>query len=171
MIIDFKQEGFLFNKSDTKGAPNAAEGAEEITLLQNIAISHCMFVKDAEELTDKKMTGERRGKYSWSKEVDPLPEYYMFLQIGRAFGPDSRYFYTQQSFFELHKNIRRELLQTVFRDYLKMETIDTLPHKDSMKIYNAEASIFLNFPILTSLFESKQIELGKGKVTATTIKK
>lgn len=143
---------------------------KEITLLQNIAINHCMFVKDAKELTGKTMTGERRGKSYWSKEVAPLPEYHMFLQIGRAFGPDSRYSYTRQYFFELRKNIRRELLQTIFMDYLKMETVDTLPQEDSMKIYNAEASIFLNYPILTSLFESKQLELGKGKVTATTIK-
>ena len=32
-----------------------------------------------------------------------------------------------------------------------METVNTLPKEDSMKIYNAEASIFLNYPILTSL--------------------
>lgn len=142
---------------------------KEISLLQNIAINHCMFVKDAEELIGKTLTGKRRGKSYWSKEVAPLPEYYMFLQIGRALAPDPQYSYTRLYFFELRENIRQELLQTVFRDYLNMETFDALPQEDSMKIYNAEASIFLNYPILTSLFESKQLELGKGKVTASTI--
>jgi len=143
---------------------------KEIALLQNIAINHCMFVKDIENLTGKKMTGERRGRHYWSTEEAPLPEYSIFYQLGRAFGPDTRWAYTRQNYFELRKEIRLPLFQTVFRDYLKLETLDELPKEDSMKTYNAEASIFLNYPILISLFESKQIELGKSKVSASTIK-
>lgn len=143
---------------------------KETALLQNIAVNHCMFVKDIENLTGKKMKGDRRGKYSWSREEAPLPEYSMFFQLGRAIGPDTRHLYTRQSFFELRKDIRLSLFQTAFRDYLKMETLNELPKEESMRTYNAEASIFLNYPILISLFESKQIELGKSKVSASTIK-
>lgn len=143
---------------------------KEIVLLQNIAVNHCMFVKDIEKLTGKKMTGDRRGRYSWSREEAPLPEHSMFYQMGRAFSPDTRHLYTRQYYFELRKDIRLPLCQTVFRDYLKMETLDELPEEDSMRTYNAEASIFLSYPILISLFESKQLELGKGKVTVSTVK-
>ncbi len=143
---------------------------KETTLLQDIAFNHCMFVNDAEKLTGKKLTCQRRGQNYWRKETAPLPQLYMFLQMGRANGPNSRYLYCRQDYFELRKTIRLSLLQTVFRDYLKMETIEELPQESTLKTYSGEASIFMNFPILISLFESKQIELGKSKVSANTIK-
>ena len=144
---------------------------KDLAILQNVAINHCMFVKEIEELTGKKMTEERKNRnYYWRTEKAPIPKFNMFFNIGRARGPESRHIYTYQDFFELRKEIRLPLLRTVFRDYLKMETIDSLPQEAPMKTYNAEASIFLNYPILISLFETKQIELGKSKVSATTIK-
>lgn len=87
MIIDFNQEGFLFDTFDSEGTSNAAQGnggalaqvkdireerpiyvpthleraelEKEIASLENIAINHCMFVKDVEELMGKTITGKR----------------------------------------------------------------------------------------------------------------
>ena len=138
-------------------------------LLQHISANHCIFVEDAEKMMGKKLIYERRNRNNWRREMVPLPEYGMFLQTGRAAGPSSRYV-TKQYYFELRKSIRLGFLQTVFRNYLKMETCEELPQEDTLKTYSGEASIFMNFPILISLFESKQIELGKSKVSAATIK-
>lgn len=143
---------------------------KEVALLQNITANHCTFVKDAEKLVGKKLTCERTGKYHWRKETAPLPQLNMFLQMGHAVGPDTQHTHRRQEYFELRKNIQLSFLLTVFRDYLKMETIEELPKEDTLKTYSGEASIFMNFPILISLFESKQIELGKSKVSANTIK-
>lgn len=67
----------------------------------------------------------------------------------------------------------QRLLPILFPELKEMTLIEDLPQEDSasLTIYSGEANIFTLLPMLSSLYESKQIEMGKSKVTASTIKK
>ena len=144
---------------------------KENTLMQEVITKHYVSLQDAELLLGEEMTEERYLNYSWRKEKVLKAKYAMFYEMGSAIGPQTAFTHYRQEYLVLRRDIRYDLFVSVFREYLLEPNLDSLPDEDKLKVYNAEGDIFVNYPILASLFESKQIMMGKSKVPATAVKK
>lgn len=145
--------------------------AKEATLMQKVIANHYVSLHDAELLLGEKMTEKRYLSHSWSDRKVLKAKYAMFYQMVSAIGPQTVLTYYGQEYLVLRKNIQHILIDMVFGKYLQMSTLDSLPEEDDLKVYNTEEDIFVNYPILVVLFESKQIMMGKSKVPATAVKK
>ncbi len=142
---------------------------KESELLQMIAFHHCMFVKDIKEMMGGKVTAEKRFSGFWPKEI-LLSQYAFFYKLGFTVGPETKRTYYKQTYLKIRPDIRLMLMRTGFRTHLEMNTLDTLPEGKALCTYNTEASTLLNLPTLAALFEARQIEIGRGKVSAASVK-
>jgi len=64
-----------------------------------------------------------------------------------------------------------QFMHVFFPEKFQIEKCQELPHAEEYKTYSGEANIFTVLPILSSLFDSGQLNLGRSKIPATELKK
>ncbi len=147
-----------------------AEGTQK--LFKKILLEHYVFNEEA-----TKMLGEpsikKKSSYYWDNHVvnEKLSNW---VTTGRAKAPVSRKkSYDQRDYYLFLNNTDQyaTLLPALFPEIMKVEKTEELPHAESYKTYCGEANIFTAFPIMSSLYDSGQLNLGRSKLPASELKK
>ena len=142
---------------------------EEQELLQMIVANHYVSVHDAEKMLHKKMTETINSYYFWEQEEVLKDKYCMLYELVLSGGPRMPR-RNGEIYLCFRQDARLDYFRTVYRDHLRMTTTDQLPADIPLKTYQAENEIFINFPLLNALYDSNQLELGKAKVSNSSVK-
>lgn len=147
---------------------------EEQQLFRLVLTKHYVSENVAKKILGREVT--MRAKYGWGYEPKGNLKLWYKLTSSKSMPEDDRYgmFYRPRvNYLELKDNMYQEYLPIFYREMRNIPVLKEIPdeEKDSLTTYSGEDFIYMALPILQTLHESKQIEFGKSKVVATSIKK
>ena len=146
----------------------------ELALLRTILLNQVVCLKDANDILGTECMQEIE-RY-WTVDYVLKEKYKPCFRAVKAKGMKMDHLYPYHAdvpYIITYEENYHRLLPLLFPELKEMKPIKELPQEEcaSLTIYSGEANIFTLLPMLTSLYESKQIEFGKNKVTASAIKK
>ena len=146
----------------------------ELALLRAVLLNHVVNKEEANSILGKECM-EKKDNY-WEDYYEMKKEYKTCFTTasGKVIRHEKTYSYrTEEPFVIAYEETYHRLLPLLFPEMKEMTTLEELPQEEnsSLTTYSGEANIFTLLPMLTSLYETKQIEFGKSKVTASAIKK
>lgn len=141
-------------------------------LFKKILLEHYVFNEEATKILGETYI-KKSSSYYW--EAPTVNEKLInWVSTGIAKAPISRKKAYDQRDYYLYLNSTSkytELLPKIFPEKMKLEKLEELPHAESYKTYCGEANIFTAFPIMSSLFDSDQLNIGRNKLPASDQKK
>ena len=141
-------------------------------LLKKVVKEHFVYHADATKILGESCLQDNR-KYFWEKRevIGKLGNLYR-LTTGKA--PVSRSnSYDQRDFYLTlaGSGMYVELLDALHHEQGQLKHCEELPHAEEYRTYSGEDKIFTILPIMSSLYDSKQLNMGKSKLPATELKK
>lgn len=130
---------------------------------------HYVFHKDATKILGEPST-KNNSKYYWDDD-EPNDKIATWFEVTNAKAPVNTY--DQRSYYlELKRNsMYTDMLPIIFKGIDQVDKCLELPHAEAYKTYSGENDIFTIFPIMSSLFDSAQLNLGRNKLPANEVKK
>lgn len=146
-----------------------SEPAKE--LLKQTVAKHYILHIDATEILGEPSIKE--SKYFWDDpEVNKkLGNWYDTIEAKAPF-PNKNTYGSSNYYLELASNTYYvEVLPQLFPELMNIEKCEELPNAEAYKAYSGENAIFTVMPIMSSLFDSGQLNLGRNKLPASELKK
>lgn len=143
---------------------------KEKELFQYVLRHHYITEEQAKEILDKK-TIIKDTYYYWDEEQEPVGNLKRWYIVACA---KSRYSkYSRGNYLELKEDIYSKFLPIFYPEMNNVPVRKKLSEKqkEGLTLYSGEKDIFTMMPILSSLYDSKQIALGKSKVATAATKK
>lgn len=147
----------------------------EKDLMEEVFKKHFVTIQDA-----SKILGERcihtvsNSKYYYHHD-ELIPKLSLWYNVQNAIGYDAEYYFSHNRHRIPHivfqRGLREELLHLMHPEYMLMKPLEKLPSDQKLLTFDNEVSIFTIYPMLRVMFRTHQIEFGKSKCTATTVKK
>lgn len=143
---------------------------KEQELFQYVLRHHYIPEEKAKEILGRKTITERKYYY-WDEEFEPVGNLKQWYTVERAKSSYSKY--RRVNYLELKEGMYSKFLPIFHADMKKVPVRKKLSEeeKKGLSIYSGENDIFIQMPILSSLYDSKQIPFGRSKVATTAIKK
>ncbi len=147
----------------------------EKDLMEEVFKKHFVTLQDASKILGEKCTHTVSGSRYYYNHDELIPKLSLWYQVQNAIGYDKEYYFSHYRHRIPHiafqRGLRDELLHVMHPEYFLLKSIEELPSDQKLLTYNNEASIFTIYPMLRVMYRTRQIEFGKSKCTATTIKK
>ena len=141
-------------------------------IFHRVLDNHFIFHKEATQLLGEPSI-KQNSKYFWDDEevCDKLATWFEPIkakaEISRKedYAQKGYYLYFKESY------LYAQFLSVFFPELLEIEECTELPNAETYKTYSGEANIFTILPIMSSLFDSAQLNMGRSKLPATELKK
>ena len=162
-IVKHPKNAFLF--FDEWGEPTKE-------IFRKTLANHFIYHKEATQLLGEPSI-VKKEKYFWENEVacDKLSDWFECtkarVDIRRKDAHEIKGSYLSLKDGTLYV----QFMHVFFPEKFQIEKCQELPHAEEYKTYSGEANIFTVLPILSSLFDSGQLNLGRSKIPATELKK
>lgn len=140
-------------------------------LLKQTATNHYILHIDATKILGEPSITE--SKYFWDDpEVNKkLGNWYDTIEA-KAPIPDKNTYGHSNYYLELaESSYYVQILPQLFPELMSIEKCEELPDAEAYKTYSGENTIFTVMPIMSSLFDSGKLNLGRYKLPATELKK
>lgn len=143
---------------------------KEQELFQYVLCHHYIPEERAKEILGRKTITERKYYY-WDDEAEPVGDLKQLYTVERAKSSYSRY--RKGNYLELKEGMYSKFLPIFYEDMKNVPVKKKLSkeEKKGLTIYSCENDIFMQMPILSSLYDSKQIPFGRSKVSTASTKK
>lgn len=140
-------------------------------LLKQTVINHYIFHEDATKILGKPSIKE--SEYFWEdpKLNQELDGWYDIIEAKAPIPNKNTYGRTNYYLQLAASSYYPQLLPMLFPELKNIEECQELPHAEAYKTYSGENTIFTVMPIMSSLFDSGQLNLGRNKLPATEVKK
>lgn len=144
--------------------------AKEKKLFQYVLYHHYITEEQARKILDRKVITERTF-YFWDDKREPVGNLKAWYNVERAKSSYSKY--TKGNYLELKGKTYFKFLPIFYQEKMKVPMHKKLSEEElkGLSVYSGENAIFMNLPILSSLYASKQIAFGRSKVTTAAVKK
>ena len=140
-------------------------------LLKQTVVNHYVLHEEATKILGEPSIKE--SKYFWDDPVvnGKLDNWYDVIEAKSPI-PNKNTYGRSNYFLELAENSYYTLLlPSLFPEFMNIEKCEMLPHEAEYKTYSGESTIFTIMPILSSLFDSGQLNIGRNKLPASELKK
>ena len=141
-------------------------------LLKKVVKEHFVYNEDATKILGEPCL-QNNQRYYWEekKPIDKLGNWYRTTKM-KAPVSKSKYYDLQDYYLRLASSgMYPNMLASLFSELGELDLCEKLPHADEYKTYCGEDIIFTIFPILSSLYDSGQLNMGRNKLPATELKK
>lgn len=141
-------------------------------LLMEVVKEHFVYHEDASKILGEPCL-QKNKKYYW-EDLEPIDKLGNFYRTTKGKAPVSRSkIYDQRDYYLklAGTGMYIELLNALYHELGHLEPCEELPHAEEYKTYSGEDKIFTIFPIMSSLYDSEQLNMGKSKLPATELKK
>lgn len=144
--------------------------AKEKRLFQYVLYHHYITEEQARTILDRKVITER-NYYYWEDKREPVGNLKQWYNVERAKSSYSKYI--KGNYLELKGKAYFKFLPIFYQEKMKVPIHKKLSEEElkGLSVYSGENAIFINLPILSSLYASKQIEFGRSKVTTAAVRK
>ncbi len=140
-------------------------------LLKQTVVNHYILHEDATKILGEPSIKE--SDYFWDDPVvnEKLGNWYDVIEA-KSPVPNKNTYGRDNYFLELaDSSYYVKILPSLFPELMNIEKCEKLPHEAEYKTYSGESTIFTIMPILSSLFDSGQLNIGRNKLPAAELKK
>lgn len=143
---------------------------KEQELFQYVLCHHYIPEELAKKILEKKTIIESRYYY-WDETREPAGNLKQWYTMERAKSSYSKY--ANGNYLELKEGMYSKFLPIFYENLMNVPVHKKLSEKEKkgLTIYSGENDIFMLMPILSSLYDSKQIPFGRSKVSTIATKK
>ena len=146
-----------------------SEPAKEI-IRQTVA-NHYILHEDATKILGE--SSIRKGRYYWESPNinEKLGNWYCVTDAKSPVLNERTYSRTDYYLELAEESYYSQVLPSLFPELAETKECKSLPHAEAYKTYSGENMIFTVMPIMSSLFDSEQLNLGRNKLAASDLKK
>ena len=115
----------------------------------------------------------KKTTYYWDelRVCDKLQTWFACLKSKVDFNREHDYAQKGYYLFFKDQSLYAKFMHAFSPDLLEIEECPELPDAEAYKTYSGEGNIFTALPIMSSLFDSAQLNMGRSKLPATELKK
>lgn len=140
-------------------------------LFKQTAANHYILHTDATKILGEPSITESRHFWDAPKINQKLGNWYGTKEA-KAPIPNKNTYGRSNYYLELaDKSYYVKTLPILFPELMNIEKCEELPDAEAYKTYSGENTIFTVVPIMSSLFDSGQLNLGRNKLPASELKK
>ena len=134
--------------------------------------NHFIFHKEATQLLGEPCL-VKKTKYYWDevKECEKLANWFAHIRSKANISRKEDYAQKGEYLYLKDQSLYAQFLHVFYPELLEIKECTDLPNAEAYKTYSGEANIFTVLPIMSSLFDSAQLNMGRSKLSATELKK
>lgn len=158
------------NNPENFTIPYGCMDTKEKELFQYVLCHHYVSEEQASEILDRKNITEKTFYY-WIGKREPVGSLKQWYRVIMANSPHVKF--DKGYYLELKDDIYAKFLHLFNKDLVNVPIRKDLSEeeKKGLTLYSGENEIFMLMPILNSLHDSKQIPLGRNRVSTAAVKK